>query len=330
MTLPTTFNAIVIDRAGGPEVLVPRTMPVPQPGPGQVLIRVTAAGVNRHDINQRAAGAHHDGTPVPGLEVAGTLALCGPGVEGLVPGARVMALVQGGGYGGYALAEAPLVFATPDSLSDTEAACLPEALFTTWWNFFDMMALQRGQFALIHGGTSGVGHLALQALSALGYRVIATSGTTEKTEAASGFGAMAAFSYHDPDLAAQVMQATGGQGVSALLDMSAGAHVEQDLAMMAPDGVIAHLSPKGNAALAVPLRALMARRVRITGSFLRPLDLARKARVADRLRAEVMPLLGRQVRPVIAHSFTMNDAARAHAVMEKSAPIGKIVLSMGH
>lgn len=330
MTLPATFNAIVIDRAGGPEVLVPRAMPMLRPGPGQVLIRVTAAGVNRHDVNQRATGAHHDGTPVPGLEVAGTVALCGPGIEGLAPGARVMALVQGGGYGEYALAGAPLVFAVPDCLSDPEAACLPEALFTARWNFFDMMALRRDQFALIHGGTSGVGHLALQTLSALGYRVIATCGTGKKTEAALGFGAMAAFSYHDPDLSAQVMAATGGQGVSALLDMSAGAHIAQDLAMMAPDGVIAHLSPKGNGALAVPLRALMARRVRITGSFLRPLDLARKARVADRLRAEVVPLLGGQVRPVIAHEFALHDAARAHAVMEKSAHIGKIVLRVAH
>ncbi|MFN3524717.1 MAG: NAD(P)H-quinone oxidoreductase [Paracoccus sp. (in: a-proteobacteria)] len=326
MQLPDRQTAITITAAGGPEVLCPTDWPVPHPGPGQVLIAVSAAGVNRHDINQRAAGQAHDGTPVPGLEVCGRIAALGEGVTGFAQDARVMALVQGGGYAQFVLAEAPLIFLVPEGLTDAEAACLPEALFTAWWNFFGMMGLTRDGYALIHGGTSGVGHLALQALTALGYRVIATCGSEDKIAAALGFGAVAAFSYRDLDLAARVIAATGGQGISALLDMSAGAHLDQDLAMMAPDGVIAHLSPHGATRIEVPLRALMTRRVRITGSLLRPLELTRKAAVADRLRTDVLPLLGNRVRPVIAHSFALRDAADAHARMERGAHIGKIVL----
>jgi len=328
MPLPETQTAIVISQAGGPEVLVPAQVPVPRPGVGQVLIRVCAAGLNRHDIHQRAAGRHSDGLAVPGLEVCGIVVALGPGVSDIGPGARVMALVQGGGYGEYVVASALLVMPAPESLSDAEAAAIPEAVFTAWWNFFGLMALEKDQFALIHGGTSGVGHLALQALSALGYQVIATGGNAEKLAAARGFGAMAAFPYDAPDLAQQVMAATGGQGISALLDVSAGAHLEQDLAMMAPDGTIAHLSGGGGAAIRVPLQKIMAGRIRITGSLLRPLPLERKAAVAGMIRRDVWPLLGARVRPAIAARFAFRDAAAAHRAMEKNSPIGKIVLTM--
>jgi NADPH:quinone reductase len=326
MKIPGSQTTIIIARSGGPEVLVPWKMAVPRPGLRQVLIRVAAAGVNRHDVNQRASGIHHDGSAVPGLEVSGEIAATGAEVGDLKVGSRVMALVQGGGYAEYVVAEAVLTFAVPDALSDAEAACVPEALFTAWWNFFGLMSLKKDGFAGVHGGTSGVGHLALQVLSALGYRVISTSGTPEKVEAAKGFGAFASFNYRDPGLAEKVLEASGGEGISALLDMSAGAHIEQDLAMMAPDGVIAHLSAGGKAALPVPLRQLMAKRVRLTGSFLRPLELARKTRVADALRDEAMPLLGTKVRPLIAHRFPLHMAARAHEEMEASAHVGKIVL----
>lgn len=326
MNTPMKQTAVVISQPGGPEVLLPAQVLVPEPGPGQLLIRVAAAGVNRHDCLQRAAGIHHDGSPVPGLEAAGEVVARGPGVTGFAPGDRVMALLQGGGYAQYALAEAAVTMPVPEGMEMVEAAALPEALFTAWWNFFFLMNLAPEDFALIHGGTSGVGHLALQAMSALGYRVLATAGSTAKVEAARGFGAFAAFSYREEALAEAVLAATGGQGIGALLDVSAGAHLAQDLAMMAPEGTIAHLSAGGGAALSVPLRPLMAKRVRITGSLLRPLETARKAEVAQLLRRDVWPLLGDKVRPTIAASYPLAEAAEAHRDMEKGSHIGKFVL----
>lgn len=330
MTLPKTQTAIVITKAGGPEVLVPETVDVPAPGPGQVLIKTTAAGINRHDVHQRSDGRHADGTAIPGLEVCGTIAAVGEGGDQTRIGTRVMALVQGGGYGQYVLANLPLVLPAPETLSDVEAAGVPEAAFTTWWNFFHLMTLTKDQFALMHGGTSGVGHIALQAMSALGYRVLATAGTEAKVAAAKEFGAYEAFSYRDADLAAKVMEATGGQGISALLDVSAGAHLDQDLKMMAPDGQIAHLSGGGGTDLALPLRDIMAKRLRITGSLLRPLPLDRKAQVAEDITRDVLPLLGQKVRPTIAATFDLTDAADAHAAMEAGDHIGKIMLTVEH
>ncbi len=326
--LPTEQTAIVITGAGGPEVLHPATVAVPAPGPGQILIRVAAAGINRHDCLQRAAGIHHDGQPVPGLEAAGHVAALGAGVTQFGIGDAVMALLQGGGYAPFALAEAAVTMPVPAGLDMLHAAAVPEALFTAWWNFFALMELKTSGVALIHGGTSGVGHLALQAMSALGYRVIATAGSADKIEAARGFGALDAFHYNDPDLAQKVLKATGDVGISALLDVSAGAHLAADLAMMAPDGCIAHLSGGGGATLNVPLKALMAKRIRITGSLLRPLALSRKAKVAQMLRRDVLPLLGTRVRPHLAATFPLEQAAAAHRQMEEGRHIGKIVLAV--
>ena len=326
MSIPRQHKAIIITAAGGPEVLQLAEVPTPQPGPRQVLIRIAAAGVNRHDCNQRSAGVHHDGNPVPGLEASGVVVRLGEGVADIAIGDRVMALLQGGGYGEFALADAALVMKAPDGLTLVEAAGVPEALFTAWWNFFGLMRLQRDEFALIHGGTSGVGHIALQALSALGYRVLATAGNARKIKAARGFGAFASFSYKDADLAAKVMDATGGAGIGALLDMSAGAHLAADLEMMAPDGRIAHLSAGGGGVLNVPLKALMAKRISITGSLLRPLALARKTAIAAMIERDVAPLPDGKVRPAIACEFPLEDAAAAHREMEKGSHIGKIVL----
>lgn len=321
-------RAMIITAAGDPEVLQVADTPVPGPGRNQVLIKVCAAGVNRHDCNQRAAGVHHDGNPIPGLEASGVVVQLGDNVTDIVVGDQVMALLQGGGYAQFAVADAALVLKIPDSLSMDEAACIPEAMFTAWWNFFGLMHLQRDEFALIHGGTSGVGHLALQAMSALGYRVLATAGNDKKVKAAKGFGACAAFSYKDADLAAKVTEATGGAGVSALLDMSAGAHITADLEMMALDGRIAHLSGGGGGTLSVPLKSLMAKRISITGSLLRPLALMRKVEVAALIKRDVMPLLGHRVRPAIASRFALEDAAAAHREMEKGSHIGKILLQV--
>jgi NADPH:quinone reductase len=326
MLLPSRQIAIVIEEAGGPEVLKFADMAVPQPAEGQVVIQVAAAGINRHDVHQRTAGRHSDGLAIPGLEVCGKVVAQGKGVAQPALGERVMALVQGGGYSQFVVAHAVLSLPAPEELTDVEAAAIPEALFTTWWNFFGLMALERQQFALIHGGTSGVGHLALQAMSALGYKVIATSGSDRKVEAARRFGAVAAYSYAAPDLAERVLEATSGQGISALLDMSAGAHLKQDLEMMAPDGWIAHLSGGGGADLAVPLRTIMAKRIKLTGSLLRPLSIDRKAIVAGEIRRDVLPLLGTEVRPTIAAAFELAQAAAAHRMMEDGSHMGKIVL----
>jgi putative PIG3 family NAD(P)H quinone oxidoreductase len=327
-TLPNFQTSIIILEAGRPEVLQPAQVPLPKPGAYQVLIRIAAAGINRHDCLQRAAGIHHDGNPVPGLEASGVVVAVGPKVKDVQVGARVMALLQGGGYAEYAVADEALTMPVPDGLNMTEAAAVPEALFTAWWNFFFLMRVQRGEFSLMHGGTSGVGHLVLQAMSALGYRILATCGSADKLAAAKGFGALDAFNYNDVDLAEKVTAATGGQGISALLDVSAGAHLDADLEMMAPDGRIAHLSGGGGAALGVPMKKLMAKRISITGSLLRPLALDRKTQVADMIRRDVWPLLGNRVRPTLAAILPLSEAAQAHRTMEQGRHIGKIVLTV--
>uniref|UniRef100_UPI0030DB0BFB zinc-binding dehydrogenase n=1 Tax=uncultured Hoeflea sp. TaxID=538666 RepID=UPI0030DB0BFB len=263
-----------------------------------------------------------------GLEAAGVVVRLGDGVTGIAVGDPVTALLQGGGYAEFAVADAALVLPVPRSLSMDEAACIPEALFTAWWNFFGLMHLKHGEFALIHGGTSGVGHLALQAMSALGHRVLATAGTDKKVRAATTFGAEAAFNYKDPDLAAKVREATGGAGISALLDMSAGAHISADLEMMTPDGRIAHLSGGGGGMLSVPLKPLMAKRISITGSLLRPLALTRKTEIAALIKRDVMPLFDGRIRPKIASRFALEDSAAAHRDMEKGSHIGKILLQV--
>jgi putative PIG3 family NAD(P)H quinone oxidoreductase len=328
MNLPQFQDGIIITAPGGPEVLQPGRLPVPTPGAGEVLIRVAAAGVNRHDCNQRRAGPGYDPNPVPGLEVSGTVVGLGDGVPQARLGERIAALIQGGGYAQYAIAAAELALPVPEGLTLTEAAGLPEALFTAWFNFFDVLRLRPGERVLIHGGTSGVASLAIPALTACGYEVFATCGSARKCEAAIGFGARGAFDYHALDLAAQVKDATGGHGVDVILDVSAGAHLAKDLEMLAPDGRIGHLSAGGGKLLEVPLRTLMAKRLSITGSLLRPLPLARKLAIAERLRREVWPLLGTRIRPAIATTVPLADAAAAHQAMEQGEHVGKILLTV--
>lgn len=328
MSIPQTQQAVIISAAGGPDVLQISSQPVPAPGSGQVLIKVAAAGVNRHDCNQRAAGPAYGGSPIPGLEVSGQIIAAGDKETESRIGEMVCALVQGGGYAQYVVADSALALPRPDGFSSAEAAAIPEALFTAWYNFFTLMKLEKEEFALIHGGTSGVGHLALQAMSALGYRVIATSGSDEKVAAAKAYGAFAAFSYKDTELSQKVKEATKGQGIGALLDMSAGAHLTIDLEMMAPGGRIAHLSGGGGKSLTLPLRQIMAKQLWVTGSLLRPLAQAKKAVIAEQLRREVWPLLGRSVRPTIARELPLREAAESHREMEKNSHIGKIMLTL--
>lgn len=328
--IPTTQRAIVISAPGGPEVLLENERwPVPVPGDSDVLIKVMAAGVNRHDCNQRKAGPAHEPNPVPGLEASGVIVACGKDVAPRRIGERVIALTDGGSYGQYVVAPAELTLPMPEGLDGVAAAALPEALFTAWFNFFELMRLQAGESALIHGGASGVGTVAIQMLTALGHDVYATAGTPEKRDAALRFGCVAAFDYNDPELAQQVMAATNNRGIDSILDMSAGAHINSDLAMIAMGGRISHLSAGGGKVLPVPLRALMARRASITGAFLRSTPLAIKTRLAAELRERVWPLLGRKIVPRIEASYPLANAADAHRHMERNAHIGKIMLSVG-
>ena len=326
--IPQLQQAVLITAAGGPEVLQLRSVPVPSPAAGEVLIKVAAAGINRHDCNQRRVGPAYDPNPVPGLEVAGTIVAVGNGVPDSRLGEPVAALVQGGGYADYVTAASALSLPAPPGLSFVEAAALPEALFTAWFNFFDLLRLQPGERVLIHGGTSGVASLAIPALAARGFAIFATCGSDRKCAAAMRFGARAAFNYHEAGLADQVKAATGGHGVDVILDVSAGAHLAADIAMLAVGGRIGHLSAGGGKELGIPLRTLMAKRISVTGSLLRPLELERKVAVAKTLMRDVWPLIGVAVRPTVAAIFPLAEAADAHHALERNDHIGKIILQV--
>ncbi|WP_338617251.1 NAD(P)H-quinone oxidoreductase [Pigmentiphaga sp. CHJ604] len=319
-------EAIVISRAGGPEVLVSENRPVPAPGPDDVLIQVSWAGVNRHDCGQRSRGPNDHESDVPGLEVAGRVHAVGANVRDLAPGTPVCALVDGGGYAQYALAHRALVLPVPDSLTLEQAACLPEAAFTVWYNFFSVAAMQPGETALIHGGTSGIGVFTIQLLRALGHPVYATSGSDEKSAFAQSLGASRVFNYRT-EAFAEIM-AREGLAADVVLDMSGGRHTEQNLAALAYGGRIVHLSGGSGAPLQASLRAIMQKEARITGSMMRPLPLDRKMRVAEALRTRVWPLLGKEIRPVIQRTYPLSQAAQAHRDMETGDHIGKLLLEV--
>ena len=327
MSEPASMQAAWPLSAGGPEVITVGARPRPQPGPGQVLIETHFAGINRHDVNQRARGRGPKGsTDILGLEVSGRIAALGAGVEGLEAGVEVCALVDGGGYAEYVVAEATLVLPRPERLDLREAAGLPEALFTCWFNVIALGGLKQGDWLLVHGGTSGVGSLTLQVAKALGARTIATAGSDVKCEASLGFGADVAVNYRTQDFVGEVLNATGGRGVSVILDMVGGAYAERNLAALAMDGRILHLASGSSPVWSAPLRLIMEKRAVVTGSLLRPLELARKAAIAAALLDRVWPLLGRSIRPGIDRVLPLKDAASAHERMETGEHIGKILL----
>ena len=330
LVIPPRQRAVVITAPGGPEVLALRhDWPVPAPGADEVLIKVGAAGINRHDCNQRSSGSAHEPNPVPGLEAAGRIVACGANVARARLGEAVIALTDGGGYADYVATDQALALPLPAGMDPIHGAALPEALFTTWFNFFELMRIAPGETALIHGGTSGVGTIAIQLLRALGHDVHATAGTAEKRQAALSLGCTAAFDYAAPDLARQILAATGDRGVDVILDTSAGAHLTDDLTVLAAGGRISHLSAGGGKRLEVPLRALMARRASITGGFLRSTPLTIKRGIAKALRERVWPLLGSSIRPVVDTVYSLPQASAAHAHMESNRHIGKIILDAG-
>ena len=321
--------AIEISTPGGPEVLTPVERPDPVPGPGDVLIEVAAAGINRPDVMQRRGryppppGA----SDIPGLEVAGTIVALGAGVGAWHVGDRVCALVTGGGYATLCVAPAPQCLPIPGSLDFIAAAAIPETFFTVWSNVFERGGLKLGQDALFHGGTSGIGTTAIQLASARGARVFATAGSDAKCRACEELGAVRAINYRTEDFVAVIAEATRGRGVDLILDIVGGEYVNRNLAAMAMDGRLVQIGLMGGEAASVDLRKLLGRRLTITGSTLRPRTVEEKGAIARALRQEVWPLIEQGiVRPVVYQTFPLAEASAAHRLMESSDHIGKIVL----
>ena len=332
--LPASMTAIQIVEPGGPEVLQPATVPVPVPGEGQLLIAVQAAGVNRPDVLQRV-GAYApppDASPLPGLEVAGTVAALGPGAEdaGWKVGDQVCALTPGGGYAEYCVTYAAHCLPIPAGLSLAEAAALPETYFTVWTNVFDRGRLQEGESFLVHGGSSGIGTTAIQLARAFGARVFTTAGNAEKCAACEALGAERAINYREEDYGPIVRDLTGGAGVDVVLDMVGGEYLARDIDAMAVDGRHVSIAVLGGAKATFNIQVMMVKRLTLTGSTLRPRSPADKAAIAQSLRDKVWPRLDAgAVKPVMHATFPLAEAAAAHAMLEDGAHIGKIVLRAG-
>jgi putative PIG3 family NAD(P)H quinone oxidoreductase len=331
MTLPSEMRAVEIAAPGGPEQLRIAMRPVPRPGPGEVLIRVAAAGVNRPDVMQRQgrypppAGA----SDIPGLEIAGEIVQIGPSVTGLSAGDSVCALLSGGGYAEYAVAAAPLCLPAPQGLTLVEAAALPETFFTVWTNLFDRGRCKAGDDVLIHGGTSGIGTTAIQLASALGARVYATAGSDDKARVCERLGAVRGINYRTEDFVEVVRRETAGKGADVILDMVGGEYLDRNLQAAAMEGRIVIISMLGGARGELKLGTLLTKRLTVTGSTLRSRSVEEKAAVAAAVHRNVWPLLASgRVRPVIHQTFPLAEAAAAHALMETSNHIGKIVLTV--
>ncbi|KZE34413.1 NAD(P)H-quinone oxidoreductase [Chelatococcus daeguensis] len=331
MTVPASMRQARFDGAGGPEVIRVETAPVPTPGPGQVLIEVAAAGVNRPDCLQRAGNypPPPGASNIPGLEVAGTVVAVGEGVTSPRPGEKVCALVISGGYAEYCVAEAPLCLPVPVPLSLTEAAGLPETYFTVYDNLFTRGRLREGETLLVHGGSSGIGSTAIQLAKAFGATVYATAGSQEKCDFCLGLGADAAINYRDKDFVAEVKALTGGRGVDVVLDMVGGPYIARNLSVLAVEGRLVQIAFLQTSKVELDLMPLMLKRQTITGSTLRARSVALKKAIADELRAKVWPLLDAgKVRPIVHATFPLAETRAAHELMESSAHQGKIMLEM--
>jgi NADPH2:quinone reductase len=330
-TVPETMTAVELAGKGGPEVLVPGQVPTPKPGPGQILIKVAAAGVNRPDIQQRI-GAYPPPpghSKLPGLEVAGTVAAIGAGVTRWAVGDRACALVNGGGYAHYCLAEDAVSLPIPGALSMTEAAALPETVFTVWNNVFERGGLEAGEWFLVHGGSSGIGTTAIQLAKALGANVLATAGSAEKCAECVKLGADRAINYRTEDFVEAVKQATGGKGVDVTLDMVGGDYTDKNIIAAAEDGRIVQIATLGGPEVKINIARLMVKRVTITGSTLRPRTREVKAGFARAIEAKVWPLIAAgKVKVVVDSTYPLAKAADAHRRMETSQHIGKIVLTV--
>ncbi|MCO8145130.1 NAD(P)H-quinone oxidoreductase [Rhodovulum tesquicola] len=328
MTLPATMRAVEISEPGGPEVLRLTDRPVPVPGAGEILIRLAYAGVNRPDALQRA-GLYAPppwASDLPGLEGAGEVVAIGPDVAGVAVGDRVCALLPGGGYAEYVVTPAAHALPVPEGLDLEQAACLPETFFTVWSNVFMRGGLKAGERFLVHGGSSGIGTTAIQLAHVFGARVFTTAGSAEKCAVCVALGAERAINYREEDFA-EVLRAEGGADL--ILDMVGGDYLPKNVKALADDGRLVQIAFLKGAKVELNFAQVMMRRLTITGSTLRPQSDLAKARIADELRDKVWPLIAAgRVRPVMDSEFPLEEAAAAHARMESSAHVGKIVLKV--
>lgn len=324
--------AIRISEPGGPEVLEHVTVPVPQPAKGEVLVKVSHAGVNRPDCLQRAGlyPPPANASALPGLEVSGMIVALGAGVDASEMGKPVCALVNGGGYAAYCIARPEHCLPVPKAISMAQAAAMPETLFTVWHNLFERGLARDGETVLIHGGTSGIGTTAIKLGKLFDMRVVVTCGSDEKCEAAAAIGADLAINYRKQDFVEQVRAFTDGAGANVILDMVAGDYTPRNLSCLAQDGRLVVIAVLGGAVAQINMAGLMVRRQTITGSTLRPRSDAFKGLLADELFREVWPMVeDGELLPVMDESFPLNKAADAHARMEAGEHIGKIVLEVG-
>jgi len=327
---PETMTAIAIVGKGGPEVLQPTTVPVPQLGRGQVLIKVAAAGVNRPDVMQRLGlyPAPKGHSEIPGLEVSGVVAAVGPEAPRFNAGDKVMALVNGGGYAEYCVADEGSCLPVPDGISMVEAAAIPEGFFTVWHNVFERGGLQAGEWFLMHGGTSGIGVAAIQLAHALGAKVIATAGSPEKCAACVKLGAVRGVDYKTEDFADVVKAETGGRGVDVILDIVGAEYVERNVRSLADDGRLVNIAYQSGSKVTIDMMRIMLKRLTITGSTLRIRSAEVKAGIARAVEQKVIPLIAdKRVKVIIDATFPLKDAAAAHARLD-AAHIGKIVLTV--
>jgi len=327
------MRAIQISAPGGPEMLQPCERPIPEPRPGELLIKVEASGVNRPDVLQRKGlyPMPPGVSDLPGLEVAGTVAggaAADLAAAGLGLGDAVCALVAGGGYAEFCVAPAGQCLPVPSGLTMVQAASLPETFFTVWQNVFVIARLKSGETLLVQGGSSGIGVTAIQLAKAMGSQVIVTAGSDDKCAACIALGADHAINYRTQDFVAEVKRITAGRGVNVILDMVAGSYLGRELECLADDGRLAVIATQGGGAATLDAGLLLRKRLAITGSTLRPRSVAYKSALAQDLRAEVWPLIAAgRIKPVIYQVFPARQAAQAHALMESSAHVGKIVLT---
>lgn len=330
--VPETMTAIEISEPGGPEVLKPASRPVPKPGDGELLVRVAASGVNFPDTMQRK-GVYPPPpgtTDIPGLELAGTVVATGSGVDGFEPGDEVCALVAGGSYAEYCIVPAAQALPLPGGYDMLRAAAIPENFFTVWTNLFDGGRLKSGETLLVHGGSGGIGTAAIQIGRAFGATVYTTARTAEKCRVCEELGAARAINYVDEDFVEVVKDATGGKGCDVVLDMVGGDYFKRNLDVLAPEGRLVQVAVQKGAKVELFLPTVMAKRLFITGSTLRPRSVAQKGVIAAALREKVWPLFEKgDIKPLIHKVFPLEKASEAHELMASSTHIGKIMLTVG-
>lgn len=329
--LQSEMTAIAITEPGGPDVLQPETMAVPEPAAGEVLIKVAAAGVNRPDVIQRMGfyPVPPGASPLPGLEVSGTVVAMGEGVEPEWMGRKVCALTNGGGYAEFCVAPATQCLSVPDSLTMEEAAALPETIFTVWGNLFNRGFAREDETVLVHGGTSGIGTMAIMLGKLVGLNVIVTCGSDQKCTAAKTIGADHAINYKTQDFVGEIQKITGGQGVEIVLDMVAGDYVQRNLDCLKEDGRHVTIAVQGGLKAEINMAQVMMKRLTLTGTTLRPQSAERKALLCDEIYRYVWPdVEAGRLKPVMDESFALADAAKAHAHMESGDHIGKIILTV--